>query len=142
MRADARAHPSAHRRRATPQASWAVATRDFHLHFVTTVQSYIIDQRVRTARELVDDLRVNLGAVPAALGLVMDGKRFARWFHWWTGQTPSQRREELAEEPSLGLWMRASVGALRPEEAEELARLCARAASLPPPSFGEQHEQR
>ncbi len=96
----------------------------FHQHFATTMQAYIMDLLLRTAKELVDDCRVDLGAVPGGLGFNDDGVRFSRWFGRWTGKTPAKRREEVSEEPDFETWTRAAVGALRAQEAEDLARAC------------------
>ncbi len=109
-------------------ASGATQTAVLHFHqlFATTVQAYIIERLLQTADELIVNPRVDLGAVPKALGFNGDGARFSRWFKRWTGKTPTQRREEAREEseeePDLETWMRAGVGALRPEEAARIAR--------------------
>ncbi len=60
-----------------------------------------------------------------------DADRCWRWFKKLTNQTPTQRREEISQGPGFDTCIRAVIGALRPEEAEELVVVCTESAKEP-----------
>ncbi len=122
---------------AARRASGATQTADqrFQQRLGTTMQKYVRQRKLEAAKEMVDDLRIDLGAVPRALGFGDDANRFCRWFKKWANKTPTQRRAEILEWPDFETWARMAVGGVRLEEAEEL--LCrAESAVQPPPPKG------
>ena len=103
----------------------------FQRRFGMTMQIYVRQRKLEAAKEMVDDLRVDLCAVPEALGFGDDMERFCRWFKEWTGTTPTQRRAEILDWPDFETWARLSVGGVRLDEAEELLSRAESAAQTP-----------